>query len=131
MQAEYLIRQLSGFDARARIERGEKPVRFSSFSAQCEAGNVKILLANWNTALFDNSEAFPDATQDDTADACSGAFGMLQTGTTTLLPSECEDDSLVRVRPFAERHEEESTLGGNNRQYVKEHEQTALWNLIH
>jgi predicted phage terminase large subunit-like protein len=80
-QAEYLIRQLSGYNARARIERGEKPVRFSPFSAQCEAGNVKILRAPWNTALFENLEAFPEATHDDTADACSGAFGMLQTGT--------------------------------------------------
>lgn len=85
-QAEYLIRQLSGYNARARIERGDKPVRFSPFSAQCEAGNVKIVRAHWNSALFDNLEAFPDAAHDDTADACSGAFGMLQTGTTTVTP---------------------------------------------
>jgi predicted phage terminase large subunit-like protein len=85
-QAQYLIRQLSGFDARARIERGEKPLRFSPFSAQCEAGNVKILRAPWNTALFENLEAFPDADHDDTADACSGAFNMLQTGTATAAP---------------------------------------------
>jgi predicted phage terminase large subunit-like protein len=85
-QAQYLIRQLSGYDARARIERGEKPVRFSPFSAQCEAGNVKVLRALWNTALFDNLEAFPDAAHDDTADSCSGAFGMLQAGTASVAP---------------------------------------------
>ena len=85
-QAAYLIRQLSGYNARARIERGDKPVRFSPFSAQCEAGNVKILRAPWNTALFDNLEAFPEAEHDDTADACSGAFSMLQTGTAQIAP---------------------------------------------
>lgn len=83
-QAEYLIRQLSGYDARAKIERGEKPLRFSPFSAQCEAGNVKIVRGPWNTGFFDNLEAFPDATHDDTADACSGAFGMHQTGSATV-----------------------------------------------
>lgn len=85
-QAEYLIRQLSGYDARARIERGDKPLRFSPFSAQCEAGNVKILRASWNSAFFDNLEAFPEAAHDDTADACSGAFGMHQTGTSSVAP---------------------------------------------
>lgn len=83
-QAQYLIRQLSGFTARARLERGDKPLRFSPFSAQCQAGNVKILRAPWNSAFFDNLEAFPDADHDDTADACSGAFNMLQTGTTSV-----------------------------------------------
>jgi phage terminase large subunit-like protein len=58
-QAEYLIRQLSGFSARARAERGDKPLRFSPFSAQCEAGNVKILRRPWNSAFFDNPEALP------------------------------------------------------------------------
>jgi len=83
-QAEYLIRQLSGYEARARIERGEKHIRFGPFSAQCEAGNVKILRSTWNSALFDNLEAFPEAAHDDTADACSGAFNMLQGGTATV-----------------------------------------------
>ena len=84
MQAEYLVRQLAGYEARARIERGEKTSRFGPFSAQCEAGNVKILRASWNNDLFDNLEAFPEALHDDTADACSGAFNLLQTGTAAV-----------------------------------------------
>jgi predicted phage terminase large subunit-like protein len=83
-QAEYLVRQLAGYEARARIERGEKTTRFGPFSAQCEAGNVKILRAPWNNDLFENLEAFPEAVHDDTADACSGAFNLLQTGTATV-----------------------------------------------
>jgi predicted phage terminase large subunit-like protein len=85
-QAEYLIRQLSGYNVRARIERGEKHVRFSPFSAQCEAGNVKVLRAPWNNALFENLEAFPEGVHDDTADACSGAFGMHQSGDSSVKP---------------------------------------------
>jgi predicted phage terminase large subunit-like protein len=85
-QAAYLVRQLSGYDARARVERGDKPLRFSPFSAQCEAGNVKILRAPWNSAFFDNLEAFPEAVHDDTADACSGAFGMHQAGESSVTP---------------------------------------------
>ena len=83
-QAEHLVRQLSGYDARAKPERGDKPLRFSPFSAQCEAGNVKILRKPWNSAFFDNLEAFPEAAHDDTADACSGAFGMHQAGDATV-----------------------------------------------
>jgi predicted phage terminase large subunit-like protein len=83
-QAEYLIRQLAGFTAHARAERGDKVTRFGPFSAQCEAGSVKILRASWNTDLFDNLEGFPEAIHDDTADSCSGAFSMLQTGTASV-----------------------------------------------
>lgn len=85
-QAQYLVRQLSGYAAQARIERGDKPTRFGPFSAQCEAGNVKILRGAWNGVFFDNLEAFPEAEHDDTADACSGAFNMLQSGTATVKP---------------------------------------------
>jgi predicted phage terminase large subunit-like protein len=83
-QAEYLIRKLSGYTARARIERGDKVTRFGPFSAQCEAGNVRFVRGRWNTAVFDNLEAFPEAAHDDTADACSGAFSMLQSGTAAV-----------------------------------------------
>jgi predicted phage terminase large subunit-like protein len=79
-QAEYLIRRLSGYTARARIERGDKTTRFGPFSAECEAGNVRVVRGPWNTGFFDNLEAFPEAAHDDTADACSGAFSMLQSG---------------------------------------------------
>jgi predicted phage terminase large subunit-like protein len=83
-QAEYLVRKLTGYTARARIERGDKVTRFGPFSAQCEAGNVKFVRGAWNTAVFDNLEGFPEAVHDDTADACSGAFNMLQSGTAAV-----------------------------------------------
>lgn len=76
-QAQGYVTALAGYDARSRRETGDKIVRFSGFSAQCEAGNVDILRADWNEELFDALEAFPDAAHDDHADACSGAFASL------------------------------------------------------
>jgi predicted phage terminase large subunit-like protein len=85
-QAQYLVRQLSGFSATFKAERGDKTTRFGPFSAQCEAGNLRVLRGHWNAGLFDNLEAFPEATHDDTADACAGAFAMLQRGNTASGP---------------------------------------------
>lgn len=73
-QAQSLISMLSGYNVSARSERGDKIVRFSPFSAQCEAGNVEFVRGPWNGAVFDWLEAFPDAAHDDDVDACSGAY---------------------------------------------------------
>jgi predicted phage terminase large subunit-like protein len=75
-QAQYMVRQLAGFNASTRAERGDKVTRFGPFSAQCEAGNVKFLRGSWNEDVFASLEAFPDAAHDDDADASGGAFGM-------------------------------------------------------
>jgi len=84
-QAQYLVRQLAGFSASTRPERGDKITRFGPFSAQCEAGNVKFLRGPWNEEFFCALEGFPDAVHDDHADGCSGAFGMFIDSTTGLL----------------------------------------------
>ncbi|MDE3023578.1 MAG: phage terminase large subunit [Pseudomonadota bacterium] len=75
-QAAYLVRQLAGFNVSTRPERGDKIVRFGPFSAQCQAGNVKVLRGPWNEDTFVALEGFPDAAHDDDADAWAGAFGM-------------------------------------------------------
>lgn len=75
-QAQYMVRQLAGYNASTRPERGDKVTRFGPFSAQCEAGNVKFLRGAWNDDVFTSLEGFPDAAHDDDADACGGAFGM-------------------------------------------------------
>lgn len=76
-QAQGYVTMLAGYDARGRRETGDKVVRFSGFSAQCEAGNVDILRGEWNDELFDWLEGFPEAKHDDHVDACSGAFVAL------------------------------------------------------
>lgn len=84
-QAQNLIAKLAGFNASARSERGDKIVRFSPFSAQCEAGNVEFLRGAWNSDVFDALEAFPDAAHDDDVDACSGAYAQFVTPAAGIL----------------------------------------------
>ena len=73
-QAQSLVSALAGYMVATERPTGDKIVRFSPFSAQCEAGNVDVLRGPWNSALFDALEAFPEAKHDDDADACSTAF---------------------------------------------------------
>ena len=76
-QALHLVRALSGFTVVAAPESGNKITRFGPFSAQCNAGNVKILRGHWNEELLRVLEGFPDRAHDNEVDACSGAFEML------------------------------------------------------
>lgn len=76
-QAQSYVRELAGFKTVIERETGDKVTRFEPFSAQCEAGNVYVLRGSWNEMLFDHLEAFPEATHDDLADCCSGAFNGL------------------------------------------------------
>ena len=64
-------------DVTSAGESGNKVTRFGPFSAQCRAGNVKILRAPWNEDLFRILEGFPELAHDDEVDACSGALEML------------------------------------------------------
>ncbi|CAK0767394.1 Terminase [Gammaproteobacteria bacterium] len=75
-QAAYIVKQLSGYTVTTRPEGGSKIVRFGPFSAQAQAGNIKILRGAWNEDYFASMEGFPDATHDDDADGSSGAFAM-------------------------------------------------------
>lgn len=78
-QAQDLVSKLAGYTVRTARPTGDKIVRFSPFSAQCEAGNVDVLRGPWNDELFDALEAFPEAAHDDDVDACSEAFGHFVT----------------------------------------------------
>ena len=77
---------LSGFTARACLRwalsqnhkgQNAKVTRFSPLSAQCEAGNVKVVRAKWNDSFFAECENFPEATHDDQPDSAAGGFEML------------------------------------------------------
>lgn len=78
-QVQSLIGRLSGYIASSRPERGDKIVRFSPFSSQCQAGNVDFLRGPWNTDVFEALEAFPEAAHDDDVDACGGAYNHFVT----------------------------------------------------
>lgn len=62
-----------------------KVSRFGPFSAQAQAGNVKVLRGAWNETWFASLEGFPDASHDDDADSTSRAYGELVGGPTTTV----------------------------------------------
>lgn len=80
----YYQRQMAGWTLRGDDKPKVKDVkitRASPLASQAEAGNVCVVRAQWNPALFDEMESFPDVAHDDQIDAISGAFSKLtQTG---------------------------------------------------
>lgn len=79
-QKTSLAQDLAGYDVRFSPETGDKVTRFSSFSAQAEAGNVLVLRGDWNDDWFTALEGFPEAKHDDEADSTSRAFSELAKG---------------------------------------------------
>jgi predicted phage terminase large subunit-like protein len=80
-EAEYYIRALAGWNVRACPATGDKLTRAQPVSAQCEAGNVRLVRGAWNAALVQELEAFPEGRHDDQVDALSGAFALLTRAT--------------------------------------------------
>ena len=77
-QVANLAKLLAGYDARFKLQSGDKVTRFKPFSAQAEAGNILVLHAPWNEQWFGALEAFgPGVKHDDDADSTSEAFNAL------------------------------------------------------
>lgn len=74
------IKLLKGYDAKAVPPTGDKAVRARPASAQAEAGNVKLLRGDWNTAFLDEVCTFPAAQNDDQVDAFADALNELALG---------------------------------------------------
>lgn len=75
--AENYVRLLAGYDVRVEAPRVNKETAARPVSAQCEAGNVKILRRPWNEAFFLELENFPEGAHDDQVDVLSGAFNQM------------------------------------------------------
>lgn len=75
--AEDTIRLFAGFPVYKNSPQGAKSVRAEPYAAQCEAGNVKLVTADWNRKYLDELEHFPNGRHDDMLDASSGAFNWL------------------------------------------------------
>jgi predicted phage terminase large subunit-like protein len=78
-QVADFVKKLAGYKVKTSPESGDKTTRFSPFSAQCEAGNVKVLRGEWNGSWYRQLELFPPTGtgHDDHADATSRAFNEL------------------------------------------------------
>ena len=75
--AQSQVKMLSGYTVRARTVSGDKETRAKPFSAQWEAGNVKILRGEWNDTFLNEMENFPLGAHDDQVDAVVDAFEEL------------------------------------------------------
>ena len=79
-EAEYQVRNLAGYVVHAFPVHKDKVTRASPYSAQVEAGNVKLLRGPWNDVFIAEHENFPPPAgkgKDDQVDSSSGAFMML------------------------------------------------------
>jgi predicted phage terminase large subunit-like protein len=79
--AEAVVKLLAGFNAEVDPVNKDKVERAEPLSAQCRAGNVKVVKdARWNAAYLSVMTIFPFGSHDDDVDASSGAFNKLAVG---------------------------------------------------
>jgi predicted phage terminase large subunit-like protein len=82
-EAMHFTRMLAGYRVFTETLTKNKATRAKPFSAQVEAGNVKMLRAPWNNEYFSECESFPsdrEGVHDDIIDASSGGFNKLSKG---------------------------------------------------
>jgi predicted phage terminase large subunit-like protein len=76
-QVKYYARLLAGYNVRSSTETGSKETRAEPYSAQAEAGNVKLVRGLWNDEYLDELCLFPFSDFKDQVDASSRAFSAL------------------------------------------------------
>ena len=75
--AAAFIRLLAGYSVRTDTVSGAKTTRADPFSAQVNAGNVRMVKADWNKAVIEELRSFPLGAHDDIVDSLSDAFAQL------------------------------------------------------
>lgn len=83
-EAENFKRMLAGYPVETMTMPKDKVTRAKPVSAQCEAGNIRVVRAPWNKDLFDELDKFPDGPHDDIVDTLSGGFNELAVGLSIL-----------------------------------------------
>lgn len=73
----HYTKKLSAYGFRGDRVTGSKEQRAIPFSAQCEAGNVKLVRGPWNRGYLDELAQFPRGAHDDQVDASTGAYNKL------------------------------------------------------
>ena len=87
-QAQSYMKMLAGFSVSIEKESGDKVTRAEPLSAQWQAGNVDVLIAEWNDIYFNQLESFPDGKWKDMVDASGTAFAELEKANTAAPPPE-------------------------------------------
>jgi predicted phage terminase large subunit-like protein len=80
-------RELAGWKMEGIPSTGDKPTRAYLFSAQVNAGNVRLLKADWNKTWLARHRVFPHGKHDDEVDSTSGAFNEVTGGKRWASPS--------------------------------------------
>ncbi len=77
-QAQSYIKFMAGYDVCAVAESGSKEARAEPVSAQWQAGNVYVVIGEWNEEYFAQLESFPASRYKDMVDATSSAFTEIE-----------------------------------------------------
>lgn len=83
--AQTKVKLLAGYSVTVVRPTGDKATRAKPASAQAEAGNVKLVRGDWNTAFLDEVCSFPNAQFDDQVDAFADALNELALGSAYTL----------------------------------------------
>lgn len=76
-QAAAMVRMLAGYMVQVETESGKKEVRAVPLASQAEAGNIKLVRADWNKDFLDEIEVFPFGRHDDQVDTAASAFNVI------------------------------------------------------
>lgn len=76
-QAQSLTRMFAGYSVKSERVTGSKTARADAFSAQVNAGNVRLVKGEWNAIFIEELRQFPSGKNDDQVDAASDAFTEL------------------------------------------------------
>jgi predicted phage terminase large subunit-like protein len=76
-QAIYIAKELAGYPVSYSTETGDKATRATPFSSQVNAGNVSLVVGDWNAAYVEELRGFPGAAIKDQVDASSRAFNKI------------------------------------------------------
>jgi predicted phage terminase large subunit-like protein len=75
--AQAFVRLLAGYTVKTAPVSGDKQTRADPFSAQVNAGNVRLVQGDWNAAFIEELRQFPSGKHDDMIDAAADAFNEL------------------------------------------------------
>lgn len=76
-QAQSYALMLAGFNFKSAPVTGSKETRAEPIAAQWQAGNVDVVVADWNDEYFSQLESFPSSKFKDMVDATGDAFAEL------------------------------------------------------
>lgn len=76
-QVEAMIRNLAGVPVRKVRPTGTKEMRADPLASQVNAGNVRIVRAEWNRSFIEELRQFPGGKHDDQVDASADAFNEI------------------------------------------------------